>query len=152
MKKSDRQALLTQIVAQNTVETQEELLNLLASAGVQATQATISRDIRELRIVKARNAEGQTYYHLYQEQAIDADQHLTEMMQDMVSKVDRVQFMTIIHTTTGTADLIADLLDALNSPEIVATLAGTNTALLISPDETAAQAIYDKINEMIAKK
>lgn len=149
MKKRDRQALIKEIITEQTVETQEELLRLLEGKGVSATQATISRDIRELKVIKARNPEGKTYYHLYQETAIDSDAHLTDMMQEIVSKVDRVQFMTIIHTTTGSADLIAALLDEMKSVDIVATMAGTDTLLIISPDELSAIKVFDKIQSMI---
>lgn len=151
MKKRDRQAIIKELIASQTIETQEELLRLLEVQGIEATQATISRDIRELKVIKARNTEGKTYYHLYQDATIDSDAHLIEMIQEIVTKVERVQFMTIVHTTTGSADLIAALLDEMKSTDIVATMAGTDTLLVISPDGYAANKVFDKIQGIIDK-
>lgn len=148
MKKKQRQALLKKIVEENEVETQEELLQHLKKYETSATQATISRDIRELKIVKARNNQGKTVYTFYSGNVENSTQHLQEMIQEMVKKLDRVQFMTILHTTTGSADLVAALLDDLRLPEIVATMAGTDTLLIISPNEEQAQEVYRTIENL----
>lgn len=148
MKKKERQALLKKIVEENEVETQEELLHYLENHEASATQATISRDIRELKIVKARNNHGKTVYTVYSGNVENSQQHLQEMIQEMVKKLDRVQFMTILHTSTGSADLVAALLDELHLPEIVATMAGTDTLLIISPNEEKAQEVYDTIENL----
>lgn len=137
MRKSDRHLLIKQIIAEHSVGTQEELLQLLEAQGVTATQATISRDIRDLKIVKQPDETGKTKFVLFQgmntqENEKAEEQRLIHMLEDVVTKVDRVQFMTLINTLPDNAPLLAAALDEVSMPEKVCSLAGFDTVAVIS--------------------
>ena len=117
----------------------------LKEHGIEATQATISRDIRELRIVKTHAADGRVKYMILPDQEELPQDKLKDVFQDLVTKVTRVHFMNIINTLLGTADVIAAELDVLDMEEIAGTIAGTDTIVLIS--KTDEDAI--KINEQL---
>ncbi len=147
MKKKERQAILKEIIAKEQITTQDDLLEKLAKENIVATQATISRDIRELKIIKVRNDKGQMVYRLYEEKQLNRD-HLKEMIQEMVEKISQVQFLTILHTTTSSADLVAALIDEMQMAEITATMAGTDTLLIISPNEEQAKYVAAILREL----
>ncbi|MGO3732396.1 MAG: arginine repressor [Vagococcus sp.] len=145
MGKKNRQLLIKQIISQQQIERQEELKQQLKEHGIEATQATISRDIRELRIVKTHAADGRVKYMILPDQEELPQDKLKDVFQDLVTKVTRVHFMNIINTLLGTADVIAAELDVLDMEEIAGTIAGTDTIVLIS--KTDEDAI--KINEQL---
>lgn len=147
MKKKERQAILKEIITKEQITTQDDLLEKLAKENIVATQATISRDIRELKIIKVRNDKGQMVYRLYEEKQLNRD-HLKEMIQEMVEKISQVQFLTILHTTTSSADLVAALIDEMQMAEITATMAGTDTLLIISPNEEQAKYVAAILREL----
>jgi len=117
MRKADRHLLIRQIITEHTVRTQEELLQQLEAQGVSATQATISRDIRDL----------------------------IQMIEDVVTKVDRVQFMTLIHTVADNAPLLSAAIDEVTMPEKVCSLAGFDTVAVISRSDEDAETFYQFI-------
>lgn len=141
LKKSERHAIISNLIQKNTIRTQDELRHLLKEHGVNATQATISRDIRDLRIVKTVDAAGLTYFQQFEEkpseEAVEND-HLNQMIQDVVTKVDRVQFMTILHTIPNNAPILAAAIDEVEMTEKVCSLAGFDIVVIISPNEEAA--------------
>lgn len=149
MRKKERQQLLETVVDEYQIETQEELLKKLEEHGVKATQATISRDIRELKIVKARGDNGKTFYHIYKGLTDTKDEHFKEMFSELVTKISQVEFITILHTATGSADLVATLLDELQLKEIVATMAGTDTLLIVCPSVEEAKNLQSSLQQYI---
>lgn len=141
MKKSERHAIIENLIHSNVIRTQEELLALLKENGVSATQATISRDIRDLKIIKSIDASGRASFQQFQSEATEnhtETQHLSQLTQDVVTKIDRVQFMTILHTIPNNAPILAAAIDEITMPEKVCTLAGFDTVAVISPDEASA--------------
>lgn len=145
MGKKDRQLLIKQIISEKKIESQQQLLEELEFAGIEATQATISRDIKELRIVKIHEADGLIKYGILPDSEELHDDHLKEVFQDSVSQVTQVQFMNVVNTLLGTADVVAAEIDELQLPEIVGTLAGTDTIVLISKSEQEAQEINKRL-------
>lgn len=148
MRKAERHAIIRQIIAAETVRTQEELLNLLEKRGVIATQATISRDIRDLKIVKVQDKDGQIHFELFNEYETEPDNHeeekrLIRMIEDVVTNVDRVQFITIINTMPDNAQLMAAVMDEVKMPEKVTTLAGFDTIITICRTEEDAEKLAD---------
>ena len=107
MGKKDRQLLIKQIISEKKIESQQQLLEELEFAGIEATQATISRDIKELRIVKIHEADGLIKYGILPDSEELHDDHLKEVFQDSVSQVTQVQFMNVVNTLLGTADVVA---------------------------------------------
>lgn len=149
MKKSERQLLIKQLLHTYEIETQDELLALLQKEGVDATQATISRDIRELSIVKSHGEDGKVRYVLYNPAVVSTEEKLKATCKDAVVRVQRVQFLTIINTILASADVVAALLDDIQYEEVVCTIAGTDTIICISHNEEEAQKFTDKIQDFM---
>jgi len=147
MKKSERQILIKQIILNNNISTQEELLEYLRREGVKATQATISRDIKELHLIKTPNQKGGTKYTLFQQNQLSLDDKLKTTLGDVAIKFTCVQFVNVLTTIPGNAHVVGALLDELSMPDIVGTVAGNDTILLISPDHEKAQKVYDYLNQ-----
>lgn len=143
--KKKRQLLIKQIISQQSIESQHQLLENLAKEGVEATQATISRDIRELRIVKVHDASGLVKYGILPEKNSQPEDQLKEVFKDSVTNVTHVQFMNVVNTLLGTADIVAAEIDELKIDGIVGTLAGTDTIVLISKSEEDAK----RLNELL---
>lgn len=147
MKKSERQILIKQIILNNNISTQEELLEYLRREGVKATQATISRDIKELHLIKTPNQKGGTKYTLFQQNQLSLDDKLRTTLGDVVVKFTHVQFVNVLTTIPGNAHVVGALLDELDAPEIIGTVAGNDTILIISKDEEKAQNVYDYLSQ-----
>ncbi|KRM75758.1 arginine repressor [Secundilactobacillus collinoides] len=143
MKKEVRQSKIEQIINQFAVTTQDDLMARLKDAGINATQATISRDIREMQIVKQQDATGASRYMIYKAGNQNELQHLYREISETVTKYERIQFLTIVHTLPSYANMLAAILDDLTLEEVSGTLAGHDTIVLFSPDEERAQMIYD---------
>ncbi|MGM0212522.1 arginine repressor [Enterococcus sp. AZ109] len=145
MRKKDRHELIKQIIATHSISNQSELMTYLEEQGVTATQATISRDIRDLKIVKTIDEEGIPRFELFHEpnQASDDEdgKRLVRMIEEVIVKVERVQFMTVIQTLPDNANLLAAVLDDLSFQSIVATMASFDTIIIISRNEDDAQQV-----------
>ncbi|MGM9904116.1 arginine repressor [Enterococcus sp. 10A9_DIV0425] len=146
MRKAERHLLIKQVIEEFTIRTQEELLNKLKDYEVSATQATISRDIRDLKIVKAPDESGVSRFVLFHEAEetevkSEDEQRLIQMIEDIVLKVERVHFLTIVHTIPDNAQLFAAVLDEIKPPNIVSTIAGFDTIVIISKDDEEARLV-----------
>ncbi|MFW7420783.1 arginine repressor [Vagococcus fluvialis] len=150
MKKENRQDLIKEIISTEKIESQQQLLEELAKHGVEATQATISRDINELRIVKMNDENGNIRYDILPERVVfENDSQLREVLNDSVTQITQVQFMNIVKTLLGTADVVAAEIDELGLSEIVGTLAGTDTIVLISTSEAEAKQINKQLSSYL---
>ena len=150
MKKENRQYLIKEIISTEKIESQQQLLEELAKHGVEATQATISRDINELRIVKMNDEDGNIRYDILPERVVfENDSQLREVLNDSVTQITQVQFMNIVKTLLGTADVVAAEIDELGLSEIVGTLAGTDTIVLISTSEAEAKQINKQLSSYL---
>ncbi|MEG0286350.1 MULTISPECIES: arginine repressor [Vagococcus] len=150
MKKENRQYLIKEIISTEKIESQQQLLEELAKHGVEATQATISRDINELRIVKMNDENGNIRYDILPERVVfENDSQLREVLNDSVTQITQVQFMNIVKTLLGTADVVAAEIDELGLSEIVGTLAGTDTIVLISTSEAEAKQINKQLSSYL---
>lgn len=144
MKKEQRHQLIVDILTNHVIRTQEELLQYLKEHGVTATQATISRDLNDLKVIKATMENGEKQLKLFTVDEMKTQEdnlHLHQLVEEMVTKVDRVQFMTIIHTQPDSAQMVSALVDDMDIPEKVASLAGFDTVVIISRSEAEAQKI-----------
>ena len=151
--KSKRQEKILEIVREHDVETQEQLLTELAAAGFTATQATISRDIRQLRIVKQLAPSGvyryQTAVHPAEHQF---SERLNVIFKQSITSVDYAQNILVIKTMVGMANAAMAALDAMNIPEIVGTLAGDDTAFAVLRDTPSAANLCAEIRSQVAAK
>lgn len=152
MKKSERQMLIKQIILNNDISTQEELLHQLQGKGVKATQATISRDIKELNLVKTNSSTGGTKYTIYQNNQMTMEDKLNSTIKSVVTDYNCVQFMNVIVTLPGNAHVIGALIDDIEFPEIVGTVAGNDTIILISKHNEDAQYIYTYFDRILSEK
>lgn len=150
MKKSERQAVIERLIMEYPIATQEELMAKLKAEDITATQATISRDIREMQIVKTPDEHGQTRYVIFKETSKNEQERLFDSLRDVVISIDRVEFMNIIHTLPSNGNLLAAIIDDLNLPEVSGTLAGHDTIFIISPNVAVAQQLHDLFASHIA--
>lgn len=129
--KSKRQALILDIIEHNDLDTQEELALELEKNGVKVTQATISRDIKELSLIKVPDAKGGYKYAAAKSGEKNAlDRHL-RIFRDTVTSITDAGNLVVLKTISASAQAAAEIIDNLNWPEIVGTIAGDNTVLVI---------------------
>ncbi len=145
--KVGRQSKIIELITKYEIETQEELAQRLLEAGYHVTQATISRDIHALNIVKANDGDGHTHYvqlHVTPEHNFE---RLYQGIHDNVRTIETVQFMNVIKTALNSsyATILAGMFDELDIPEVVGTLAGNDTLIIISKDNDDAKMVYDLI-------
>lgn len=147
--KSQRQAKIMEIISNKNVETQEQLLSLLLQEGFRATQATISRDIKELRIVKELTSLG-TYR--YTTAANDSNgtfsARLNTIFKECVTGFDYAQNIIVIRTLPGLASAAASAIDSMDMNKIVGTLAGDDTVMVVMRDNNAAAAFCGEIKNL----
>lgn len=126
--KTKRQNKILELVAQNTIETQEELAELLSEAGFQVTQATISRDIRELKLTKVPEGGKQKYVVLGRSTTqAELQEKYIRILQDALVSMDTAQNILVVRTNSGMAMAVAAAIDALQIDSIVGSLAGDDT-------------------------
>jgi transcriptional regulator of arginine metabolism len=148
--KSQRQAKITEIISNRNVETQEQLLELLREAGFRSTQATISRDIKELRIVKELTSLG-TYRYTSSADEVGGtfSSKLNTIFRECITNFDYAQNIIVIHTLPGLASAAASTIDAMNMSVVLGTIAGDDTVLLVMRDINAAAAFCGEIRNLL---
>ena len=148
--KGARQAEILRIIAEVEVETQEQLLDELAKRGIRATQATISRDIKQLHLIKELTGQGAYKYVMSERRdSLNFAERLRTIFREGVTSFDVAQNIVVINTMPGLASAAAAALDGMEIPDMVGSLAGDDTAILIMrTNETAAQ-FCQEIHEML---
>ena len=126
--KVKRQETILELVKKHEIETQEELAEKLGKAGFAVTQATISRDIRELMLTKIQHGAKQIYAALTENKFSNSNKYIDILKHSFVS-VDMAQNILVVKTASGTAMALATALDSLNWDEIVGTIAGDDTVM-----------------------
>ncbi len=134
--KPERQRLIESVIGRRRVGTQQELGDVLAAAGCSVTQATLSRDLRELGVQKVRDGLGRPRYSL--PGRAPGAEALAAILSEHGRRVTAAQNIVVIRTELGTAGAIARALDRAAHPLVVGTLAGDDTCLVIAADSTAA--------------
>lgn len=148
--KSSRQAKIMEIISTQDVETQEQLLQHLQEAGFHSTQATISRDIKELRIVKELTSLGTYRYCAAAKEVPNTfSSRLNTIFRECVTEFDYAQNIVVIHTMPGLAGAAGSALDAMNMGIVLGTLAGDDTVFIVMRDTNAAAAFCGEIKSLI---
>lgn len=149
--KSQRQAKIMEIISNRNVETQEQLLALLQDEGYRATQATISRDIKELRIVKELSSLG-TYRYTVANNEVGSSfsARLNTIFRECVTGFDYAQNIIIIRTLPGLASAAGSAIDAMNMSMVVGSLAGDDTVMIVMRDNNSAAAFCGEIKNLIS--
>ena len=146
--KSSRQDEILRIIREKDVETQEELAEELRKNGYKVTQATVSRDIRELRLLKvAANGGGFKYARPERHETAVSDR-LTRILNDSLVNVDFSGNMIVVKTLSGSANVAAEALDNLGWEEILGTFAGDNTIFIVAKNETDTIEITNRIRKL----
>ena len=147
--KSQRQAKILEIISTINVETQEQLLQELEQAGFRSTQATISRDIKELRIVKELTTLGTyRYTTAAKEVPTSFSNRLNTIFRECVTRYDYAQNLVVIHTLPGLAGAAASAIDSMNLSVVVGTLAGDDTVMVVMRDNNAAAQFCGEISNL----
>lgn len=148
--KASRQAKIIEIIAKQDIETQNQLMEALLAAGVQSTQATVSRDIKELRLVKELTPDGGYRYTAgSRDDVSDYEQRLKKIFRESVKSYAVAQNLIVIKTLPGLANAACSTLDGMNIPHLVGTLAGDDTAFLAMKDNEAAERFCQEIGQML---
>jgi transcriptional regulator of arginine metabolism len=149
--KVERQKLVASLVERMRLGTQQELLNALESAGCQVTQATVSRDIRELELVKMRDPLGGLRYVLpSRERRTDPRETLTVLLTQFGRGAVAAQNVVVVQAEIGSAPAIARALDRLQHPLVIGTIAGDDTCLVITADAKSARTLAGELGEPLA--
>ena len=148
--KSQRQAKILEIISTRNVETQEQLLLALQEAGFRGTQATISRDIKELRIVKELTSLGTYRYSAPSNDLVGSfANRLNNIFREGVVSFDYARNIIVLRTLPGLASAAASAVDAMNMNAVVGTLAGDDTVMIVMRDDNAAAAFCGEIKNLI---
>lgn len=145
--KERRQRRILELVREREVRTQLELLSLLRAAGLPVTQGTVSRDIRELGLRKVPTPDG-SYRYVAPEPAAAADR-LLEVFRSCVIDMVYSENILVVHTLAGTADGVCEAIDALHLPEVIGTLSGERTVLLVLLPKEAAPAVLERLRHLL---
>lgn len=149
MTKRDRHEQLLQVIRAHRVTSQEGLRELLVERGTDVTQATLSRDIRELRLVKVPGADGVGFYSSPEEW--DSTPALASLLPTLFHSADGVDHLLVVRTMKGGAQTVAAGIDWEEWPEVLGTLAGDDTILIILRDPAALGTVKARIEAMASR-
>ena len=148
--KLDRQNVIMEIITKQDIETQNQLLEALAARGVKSTQATLSRDIRDMRLIKELGPNGNYRYVMAANQdSADLDARLKKIFKECVLSYDLAQNILVIKTLPGLAQAAGSTLDGMDIPGLVGTIAGDDTAFLALKDPDAAVKLYHELEQLL---
>ena len=148
--KSKRQEKILELIADHSVQTQEQLLAELNEAGFSTTQATISRDIKQLHLMKAPDGKGGYRYAVSaQMPKLNFEEKLQTIFRECVVSAENAQNLAIIKTMNGMANAAAFALDSMQDTDIVGTLAGDDTVLLVFHDSAHAADFCEQVRQML---
>ena len=146
--KKTRQSKIIELISTHDIETQDELISRLGEYGYSVTQATISRDIRELKLTKVSTGHGGYRYMLPPQSETVTNMKLTSTILDSIISVDYALNTVVIKTAPSLANPVAASIDHMHSPEILGCVAGDDTVIAITRDIDSAEAITNKLKSM----
>lgn len=148
--KKKRHELILQLIQEHEITTQDELLNLLQQNGFHVTQATVSRDIKELQLVKSPTKNGPTKYTaMHRDSKNNSEKKLYYLLSQSVISVDFAGNMIAVKCDAGTANAAGAAIDSMHLLEVVGTLAGDDTVFVLCRSEQAAKQFKEQIETML---
>ena len=148
--KANRQKKILELITEKSIETQEQLLKELHDCGFKSTQATVSRDIKELRIIKTLDGLGGYRYSVpHKNEGEKFDARFRVIFRECVTSMDYAQNLVVIKTMPGLGAAAGANIDALHMPTVVGTLSGDDTTLVIMRDSESAMDFCEEIRKMI---
>ena len=149
MDKLRRRQLIRDIIGSRTVSSQNELVQLLKERGLAVTQVTISRDITEMGLTKGRNLNGQVVYQLQGQTALAPAEKLARALTEFGLTVDESENLVVVKTSPGAAQTVARSIDEAGLTEILGTVAGDDTILLIARDRAKSRRVIQILRRMM---
>ncbi|NLN81933.1 MAG: arginine repressor [Clostridiales bacterium] len=147
--KAKRHAKILEIIRNNSVNTQEELLKLLNESGFGVTQATVSRDIKELRLIKTLDSNGNYHYSTVQQESEDISSKFHTIFADTVTNIDYAGNIVVVKCLPGMAMAACAAMDALRRPNMVGTISGDDTFICIMRDENNSIDLVSELKRMV---
>ena len=147
--KSQRHARILELVSKYEIETQEDMMSRLQSEGFKVTQATVSRDLKELKLAKTLTARGTYRYSVHAGRAHVGNVKLNNAMVDSIIQVDYSFNNVVIKTYPGLAQAVASAVDALNMHSILGCVAGDDTIIIVTRSEECSAELKEKITELM---
>ena len=147
--KSARQNLILEIIETMEIETQDELADELRRRNIKVTQATVSRDIKELRLLKVLSSSGRYKYATVERAERGMNDRFRRIFAESVLSLDSAQNLIVVKTIPGTANAAAEAVDSMKWPEIMGSLAGDNTILIIARSEAAVESVKKRFDEFL---
>ena len=148
--KFQRQTMILELIEKEPLETQEELSARLREAGFDTTQATVSRDIKELRLIKVMTADGSyRYATAASEQEGGMQTRVRRIFRESVTSVQTAQNMVVIKTLPGLANAAGYAIDAMRDPTVVGTLAGDDTVFCVMKDNASAEVFRENAMKLL---
>lgn len=148
--KSKRHSKILEIINENDIETQEELAEALKEAGYDVTQATVSRDIKLLKLVKMQSESGKYKYISSVKEERDINDKLYSILKNAAIGVEQVDKFVVIKTLTGAASAAAEAIDTLYANDVAGTIAGDNTIFVLVRTDEKALELISKVRKMIS--
>ncbi|ADK13993.1 MULTISPECIES: arginine repressor [Clostridium] len=150
--KTERHTKILEIINSKDIETQEELVEELKSAGIEVTQATVSRDIKKLKITKVVGQNGKSKYSVVRHTGKLFPDKIVAIFSQTIIDVQTMKNFVVIKTLSGSAKAAAEAADSLAFSGVIGTVAGNNTLFVITTDEKAALSLAKKIKNMISNQ
>lgn len=148
--KKHRQEKLLELISRYEIDTQDELIERLRDHGFEVTQATVSRDIRELKIAKMMSGQGKYRYVLPKQHAESApSMGFSNSLIDSIVNVDHACNMVVLKTYAGLAQAVAVGIDGMNMHQVLGCVAGDDTIMIVSRDDECATVIADRIRSLM---
>lgn len=149
LSKMQRHIKIRELITENEIETQDELVDQLKCLGYNVTQATVSRDIKELHLVKVPSMFGKYKYSLPADQRFNPSEKLKRLIMDAFIKIDHASHFIVLKTLPGNAHAVGALVDNLDWKEIMGTICGDDTCLIICKTEEDAKEIKERFINML---
>ncbi|KXG76812.1 arginine repressor [Thermotalea metallivorans] len=147
--KYSRHAKILEIIEDHEIETQEELAEYLKKNGIHVTQATVSRDIKELRLIKVLAKSGRYKYASLKQQESAISDRLVKIFKDSILSIDSAGNIVVLKTLAGAANAAGAAVDALDIKEIVGTIAGDDTIFILVREQEAVGMVVDRFKKLI---
>jgi len=149
--KTQRQSAIVDILNKGRIKTQEELCEALKNRGFNVTQATVSRDIKEMQLHRIADHEGYHYTMPLSQPTRGINERRRRMFQDLVAHIDYSENIIVLKTVTGAAQSVASLIDSLGNEQILGTVAGDDTILVIVKQKKMVQKVLQEFRSLISK-
>ncbi len=149
--KSARHNLILEIIENKDIETQEELAEELLNHGVKVTQATVSRDIKELRLLKVLSEHGGYKYATVERAEKGMNDRFIRILTESVVNIECVGNLMVLKTLSASASAAGEAIDSMKWSEVLGTIAGDNTLLIICRSEEAVEAIHTRFNNLVKR-